>query len=139
MPRKKSGKGRSRKLQVICKKCGTEIDPKVNPPNTTWTMTSPMPDKNGQITLTIMGSFKCPNCGASVKASLQKIKGDDVFSGKSKKEQLLEILQQAESPKTVEEIASQLGMSAPVVTKAIEKLIANGQVKGRLSEGKYHP
>ncbi len=141
MPGKKSRKSgkRSKKLKVLCKKCGTEIDPKIHPPNTTWTMTSPMPDKNGQITLTIMGSFRCPNCGASVKASLQKIKGDEAFSGKSKKQQLLELLQQANSPKSVEDIASQLGMSVSVVTKAIQKLISSGQVKGALREGKYMP
>ncbi len=139
MPAKKAAKKSGKKLRVICKKCGTEIDPKVHPPNTTWTMTSPMPDKNGQITLTIMGSFKCPNCGASVRASLQKIKGDEAFTGKSKKQQLLELLQEANSPKPVEEIAARLGMSVPVVTKAIQKLIATGQVKGALSDGRYVP
>ena len=66
MPRKKS------KDPYICPRCGT----RVSEPVKTWTLVSPIPDKKGRITITIMGLFKCPNCGYSWRAVLKKIKSE---------------------------------------------------------------
>jgi uncharacterized Zn finger protein (UPF0148 family) len=46
----------------------------------TWQLVSPFPDSKGRVTITIMGSFVCPNCGYRWRAVISKIKvgGDEV-------------------------------------------------------------
>ena len=61
---------RRKKDPYVCPKCGT----RVTEPLKTWTLVSPMPDKHGRITITIMGSFQCPNCGYKWRAVIKKIK-----------------------------------------------------------------
>ena len=90
--RKKRTKSKEKDVVISCKSCGQVVNPKDNPPSSTWTLTSPLPDKEGRITLTVMGSFDCPRCGKNVKAAMKKIKSDDEVTGKSKKEMLLESL-----------------------------------------------
>jgi len=64
MPRKQE------KNIKICPSCGTIVEK----PEKTWHLTSPLPDAQGRITITIMASFTCPNCGAKWKGVLSKIK-----------------------------------------------------------------
>ncbi|AFZ70033.1 Chromatin protein Cren7 [Caldisphaera lagunensis DSM 15908] len=66
MPRKKV------EDPFTCPNCGT----KVKEPDKTWTVVSPIPDKYGRVSITIMGSFKCPNCGHSWKAVIKKMKSE---------------------------------------------------------------
>jgi len=67
LPRKKD--------PFVCPKCGTRVEEPVK----TWTLVSPFPDKYGRITVTVMGSFRCPNCGYSWRAVIKKLKtgGDE--------------------------------------------------------------
>lgn len=44
---------------VKCPRCGTEVKEPVR----TWQLVSPLPDREGRVTITVMGSFVCPNCG----------------------------------------------------------------------------
>ncbi len=64
MPRK------SQKEPDVCPKCGTKVDKPIK----TWQLVSPLPDANGRITITIMGSYECPNCGYKWRAVVSKIK-----------------------------------------------------------------
>ncbi|MEB3846904.1 MAG: chromatin protein Cren7, partial [Desulfurococcales archaeon] len=48
MPRR-----RKKRDPFVCPRCGT----RVSEPVKTWTIVSPIPDKYGRITVTIMGSF----------------------------------------------------------------------------------
>ena len=66
MPRRR----RQKRDPYVCPKCGT----RVTEPDKTWTLVSPLPDKYGRITITIMGSFTCPNCGYKWRAVLKKLK-----------------------------------------------------------------
>jgi len=54
----------------VCPRCGTRVEE----PLKTWTLVSPFPDRKGRITVTVMGSFRCPNCGYSWRAVVKKIK-----------------------------------------------------------------
>ncbi|AFH42126.1 hypothetical protein [Fervidicoccus fontis] len=70
----------------VCPRCGTEVPN----PTKTWNFVSPLPDDKGRITITVMGSYKCPNCGYSWKAAISKLKvgGGEVeidAGGKEKK------------------------------------------------------
>ena len=127
-----------RKKKISCKKCGTELDPAVTPPLKTWQLVSPMPDKEGRVTLTIMGSFRCPECNASVRAALKKIKGDEMGSGTSKKELLIQAVKLIEKPTPIDEIEIQ-GISSQAVGKAIEMLITQKNLNGKVKEGKFYP
>ena len=53
----------------VCPVCGTRVEPKK-----TWQLVSPFPDSKGRITITVMGSFECPNCGHKWRAVISKIK-----------------------------------------------------------------
>ena len=61
---------RQKKDPFICPRCGTRVAEPVK----TWTLVSPLPDKYGRITITVMGSFVCPNCGHRWRAVIKKIK-----------------------------------------------------------------
>ena len=127
-----------RKKKIACKKCGTEINPIETPPLKTWQLVSPMPDKEGRVTLTIMGSFRCPECNASVRTSIKKIKGDEMGSGTSKKELLIQAVKLIKEPTPIEEIEI-AGVSSKAVGKAIETLIVQKSIEGKVENGIFHP
>ncbi|MFW9856422.1 MAG: hypothetical protein ACFFFG_15325 [Candidatus Thorarchaeota archaeon] len=133
MPPKKK-----RSKTIVCKKCDTTINPVETPPSKTWQLVSPMPDKEGRVTLTIMGSFRCPTCGASIKASLKKIKGDEIGSGMSKKETLLQAVSLIREPTSIDQIEIK-GVSSTSVEKAIQTLIKTGSLSGRIEENIFYP
>ena len=53
----------------VCPVCGTRVEKPVK----TWQLVSPLPDAYGRITITVMGSFECPN-GHKWKAVVSKIR-----------------------------------------------------------------
>ncbi len=63
MPRK------AKRDPYVCPRCGTRTEPVK-----TWQLVSPFPDSKGRITITVMGSFVCPNCGYKWRAVISKIK-----------------------------------------------------------------
>ena len=63
MPRKKQ------QDPYVCPTCGARVEK----PEKTWQLISPLPDAYGRITITVMGSFVCPN-GHKWKAVISKIK-----------------------------------------------------------------
>jgi transcription initiation factor TFIIIB Brf1 subunit/transcription initiation factor TFIIB len=136
--KKLNSPSKKRRKKISCKKCGCVINPVEHPPNKTWQLISPMPDKEGRVTLTIMGSFRCPDCNASVRASLKKVKGDEMGSGKSKKELLIQAVNLMKEPTPIEQIEIS-GISAAAVNKAIKTLIDQGNLKGRIEEGIFYP
>ena len=127
-----------RKKKISCKKCGHIINPVETPPEKTWQLISPMPDKEGRVTLTIMGSFHCPMCNASVRASLKKVRGDEIGSGKSKKELLIQAVNLVQEPTPIDQIEI-TGISAAAVGKAISTLISQGKLNGKVEGGIFHP
>ena len=127
-----------RKKKISCKKCGHVINPIDTPPEKTWQLISPMPDKEGRVTLTIMGSFHCPMCNASVRASLKKIRGDEIGSGKSKKELLIQAVNLVQEPTPIDQIEI-TGISAAAVGKAIGTLITQGKLNGKVEDGIFYP
>ncbi len=59
----------------ICPRCGTRVEP-----SKTWQLVSPFPDSKGRITITVMGSFVCPECGYRWRGVVSKLKvgGEEV-------------------------------------------------------------
>lgn len=133
-----SSTSRKRKKKIICKKCGHEINPIETPPEKSWQLISPMPDKEGRVTLTIMASFHCPSCNASVRASLKKIKGDEIGSGQSKKELLIQAVNLVQEPTPIDQIEI-TGISSVAVGKAIRTLIDQGKLNGKVEDDIFYP
>ena len=133
-----SPRSKKRKKKISCKKCGHVLNPVETPPEKTWQLISPMPDKDGRVTLTIMGSFHCPICNASIRASLKKIRGDEIGSGKSKKELLIQAVTLVEEATHINQIEI-AGISTAAVGKAIETLINQGELNGRVENGIFYP
>lgn len=134
---KMSPKRKERKKKISCKKCGCVINPIETPPSKTWQLISPMPDKEGRVTLTIMGSFRCPDCNASVRAAIKKVRGDEIGSGKSKKDLLIQAINLIQEPTPIDQIEI-AGISPAAVGKAIQTLIDKGEIKGKVENNVFH-
>jgi len=113
--------------KVTCPRCGYEFDAE---PEKTWTLTS-LPDKQGNITVTVMGTFRCPSCGRSFRAVYAKYKTGSMTKGKSARDRLIEILNSYERI-SLDEISEKLGYSKESIRKAIFNLLRQGLVKGRV-------
>ena len=138
-PTKKGKKSKQSKDKLRCTQCAYKINPVETPPNKTWNMISPLPDKMGRVTLTIMGSFTCPKCGKSLRIAMQKIKSDSEPTGVSRKQGLVATLQEINEKTSIEEIAGKVGLSDHAVSKATSLLIKKGEVKGIIKEGFFLP
>ncbi len=55
---------------VKCPQCDTEV----KQPEKTWQLISPLPDAEGRVTITVMGTFKCPNCGYRWRTKVSTLK-----------------------------------------------------------------
>jgi hypothetical protein len=137
---KSQKKGKGRKKKVSCKNCGFgESVADFGQPSKTWNLVSPMPDKDGNVTLTVMGSFRCPKCDKSLTTSIQKIKGDQFGGGKSKKELLIDLASNQSEAVSLEDLAGQIGLSAESIEKALTALIKKGDLKGKVENAVYTP
>ncbi|MEX0567804.1 MAG: DeoR family transcriptional regulator [Candidatus Njordarchaeota archaeon] len=112
-----------RKIKIKCKKCGTIFNSsdELNIIKT-WHMVSPMPDKNGNLTITIMASWICPQCGAKNTGKISSIKSNSELRGKSPSQRLIDMIQQKKTI-SISELANSIGMSKENVRKALEYMI----------------
>lgn len=81
MPKKKQSD------PYVCPNCGTRVEK----PQKTWQLISPLPDSYGRITITIMGSFQCTSCKHTWRAVVSKVKagGSSIeIEGKNKVKKL---------------------------------------------------
>jgi transcription elongation factor Elf1 len=56
-----------------CPQCGA----RASSPIRTWTLVSPIPDKHGRVTITVMGAFICESCGKTWSSPIEKIKSGE--------------------------------------------------------------
>ncbi|ADI32279.1 hypothetical protein [Staphylothermus hellenicus] len=98
MPRKSS-----KQNKLVCPRCGSEDIEIVKQ----WQLVSPLPDKYGRITITIMGVMQCRRCGYRWRGVISKIKvggsGVEIEGKKGKK-----IVGEKEKPRRVKEIVLDL-------------------------------
>ncbi|MHA1331748.1 MAG: hypothetical protein ACTSR2_11785, partial [Candidatus Hodarchaeales archaeon] len=69
---------------------------------------------------------------------LKKIRGDEIGSGKSKKELLIQAVGLIKDPTPIEEIEI-AGISAKAVGKAIEHLLSQGELQGKIENDVFFP
>ncbi len=105
---------RKKRDATICPKCGTKVEPVK-----TWQLISPMPDSKGRITITIMGSFQCPNCGHKWRGVVSKIKvGGGEIEVKGKKIKEPEPVK--EEPEVIELDLDEIDVSDEEIEKALK-------------------
>jgi len=132
MPRKRKGT----KL-IVCKKCGYSWDPRTIDPEKTWHMVSPMPDKEGRITVTILGIWTCPNCENKVRGVVSKMKiGGDLDKSVDRTMLLLEELKKGNKV-GLEELSKKFNFSIETIEKAIKYLIKKGEIQGKIEDGYF--
>lgn len=123
-----------------CKKCGYSFPPNseegVQHRKKTWTFVSPMPDKNGDVTITAMASFNCPSCGKNITGAYGKTKGD--FGGKSKTERIKDILE-AKTTFQLADFAKDIGVEEANLEKILNMMVKKGSASGKISGGKFVP
>ncbi|MHA2251512.1 MAG: hypothetical protein ACXAD7_14205 [Candidatus Kariarchaeaceae archaeon] len=101
-----------------------------------WNIYSPMPDKDGNITITFMATWDCPQCGKNITGSSGKTKGE--MTGKSKKERIEDQL--AENLEfEVKTFATSIGVDEVNLTKILNMMIKKGSAKGIIKDGKFIP
>ena len=122
---------RGRVKKVRCKKCNYEFLPSDVKPDSTWEMIAPMPDKDGNITVTVMAVWTCPQCGSKIKGALSKIKVGQDVKGMNRTQILIETLTKVESI-SIAEVAEKIRVSEETARKAIEYLLRKGSVKGEI-------
>lgn len=84
------------RTNLKCPKCGSSDVDVVK----TWQLASPLPDKYGRITVTVMGSIVCKKCGYSWRGVVSKIKvgeksvsiGDRELGGEEEERRVKEIV-----------------------------------------------
>ncbi|MFX1519098.1 MAG: chromatin protein Cren7 [Promethearchaeota archaeon] len=125
--------------KLKCKNCNNTSFEGVTPLKT-WQMFSPLPDKDGNITITVMGSFTCPNCGKNVRGAIKKIKADQTEgSTYAKREKLLETLIGATDKIDLKELSSTLDIEISTLKKVVEVYIKKGTVKGQVTANSFIP
>jgi len=122
---------RRKKKLIKCKNCGYEWLPNEVEPEKTWNLVSPMPDKKGNITVTVMAVWICPNCGSKVKGVYSKIKVGEEIKGIDRRKILIETLNSVDKI-TIKEAAEKIRVSEETARKAIEYLIKKGEVVGEI-------
>lgn len=112
-----------RRIKIKCKKCRSIF----NSPNKinitkTWHMVSPIPDRNGNLTITIMASWICPNCGAKNTGKISTIKSNLDARGETPSQKLINIIKQRKSI-SISELAKVIGTTEDNIKKALEYMI----------------
>jgi len=133
---KKPRKPRKPKVKaIVCKGkkgCGHTFMPTDVPTNKQWNMVSPMPDKDGNVTITIMATWNCPKCGKSITGAFAKTKGE--MDGESKKDKLIKALNSSDSVKLAD-FAKAIGYKPENVEKMAKLFIKKGMITGKVEDG----
>lgn len=70
------------KQSLKCPECGSSDIEVIR----SWTLTSPLPDAYGRITVTVMGVMKCRSCGHTWKGVVSKLKVGGEGAGPEREE-----------------------------------------------------
>ena len=126
--------------RIKCKKCDFSFD--VGSPDDLenrgkeWPFVAPMPDKDGNVTITQMAVWRCPKCKKTIRGSVGKTKGE--FSGKSKKIQIQEKLDE-KVEFDIEVFANSMGANKENLLKILVKMIEKGMIKAKIEGEMFSP
>ncbi len=121
-----------KKKGLIKCSCGNEWLPNEVPTNKEWNMVSPMPDAQGNVTITIMASWSCPKCGKSKTGAKGKTKGEfkEEDTPKYKLEQALNSKQKINLAELAKETGFQIENLKKIIPPYQKKTGIKGKVEG---------
>jgi len=119
---------------IKCKKCGETWQPTDVPTKKEWTKVAPMPDKKGNVTIVLMATWDCPNCGKSVMGAKGKTKGE-VKEEDTKKYKIEHAIKSGEK-QDLEKLAEEIGVSLESIEKIVPMYVKKYGIKGKI-EGKF--
>ncbi|MBN1328548.1 MAG: hypothetical protein JXA54_03650 [Candidatus Heimdallarchaeota archaeon] len=122
--------------RINCKKCGETWMPDDVPTSKEWTKLAPMPDSEGRLTVMIMATWTCPNCGKSTMGLKGKFK-DEGQTGPSKQELLLEKINSINSKILISELAAEFSFSEENLEKALQAFINRKTISGKIENGYF--
>lgn len=126
---KKTKKSKIKK--IVCKKCGETWLPDEVPTNKEWTKMAPMPDSEGRVTIMQMATWSCPSCGKTKMGLKGKYK-DEGTTGPSKKDKLIEFIENSDDKIALADIAAELSFSIDNVDKALQAFIKRKAISGKI-------
>ena len=122
---------RSKVKKINCTKCGESWLPTEVPTNKEWTKMAPMPDSEGRVTIMLMATWSCPSCGKTVMGLKGKFK-DEGTSGPSKKDQIIDLINNADGKISIEEMAIELSLSEENLEKALMAFVKTKAISGKI-------
>jgi len=122
--------------KITCKNCGETWMPNEIPTSKEWTKLAPMPDSEGRLTIMMMATWSCPNCGKSTMGLKGKFK-DEGPTGPSKQELILEKVKNADSKISISELASEFSFSEDNLEKALQAFIKRKTISGKIENGYF--
>ena len=122
---------KSKIKKIVCKKCGETWLPNEVPTNKEWTKMAPMPDSEGRVTIMQMATWSCPSCGKTKMGLKGKYK-DAGTTGPSKKDKLIEYIDNSGNKIALAEIATELSFSIENVEKALQAFIKRKAISGKI-------
>lgn len=122
--------------RVTCKNCGESWMPYELPTNKEWTKLAPMPDSEGRVTIMIMATWTCPSCGKTKMGLKGKYK-DEGTTGPSKKELIIEKINNLDGEVALTDLADEFGFEISNLEKALAVFIKQGLISGKMENGKF--
>ncbi len=119
-----------------CKKCKTTFKSiEEISVEKTWHVVSPIPDKNGNITINVMATWICPVCGHKNRGKITSIKSGERIAGRSPTQKLVDIINRHKEI-SIKELSIQLGVDEETIQKAlrylIKKKMINAEIKNNI-------
>lgn len=122
----------AKKRKLKCKHCGEEWLPADVPTKKEWNLISPMPDKDGNVTITRMATWDCPNCGKNKTGAMGKTKGEfkEEETPKYKLETALESGKKVDLASLSEETGYELKNLKKIIPAYQKKKNIKGKIEG---------
>ncbi len=126
----------AKKKPIKCK-CGNTWLPLEVPTNKEWNFVSPMPDKDGNVTITRMASWTCPKCGKSKTGAKGKTKGE--FKEEDTPKYKIEFAISSGKEFSISELAEGTGFDIDNIKKIIPMYLKKKNLKGKIDGDQFIP
>ncbi|MHA1197921.1 MAG: hypothetical protein ACTSQF_00995 [Candidatus Heimdallarchaeaceae archaeon] len=125
------------KIKLIKCKCGNTWEPLDVPTNKEWNFVSPMPDKQGNVTITRMASWSCPECGKSKTGAKGKTKGE--FKEENTPKYKIEHAITSGKQFKLADLAESTGFDIDNIRKIIPMYMKKQNIKGEIKDDIFFP
>ena len=122
---------------IKCKACGEEWIPTDVPTKKEWNIVSPMPDKQGNVTITRMATWDCPSCGKNRTGAKGKTKGE--FKKEDTPKYKIEHALDSGEKINLEELAEEIGFDINSIKKIIPMYQKKKNLKGEIRDNFFIP